>query len=168
MNPFLLDTTGLIHFIVSVLSLVFSTLVLVKRKGTKTHKVLGYLYVLNMLGLHITAFMIYKLFDGFGLFHYGAIFSMINIMLGMIPILLKKPKRNWGSLHLTFMYWSVISLYMAFASEIFTRVIPIGFFTMVYIASAVIFIAGYFLFIRKVKTWKQLMEGFTQSYQNTL
>lgn len=156
MNYFYHDIFGLIHLIASILALIFGTLVLVLKKGTKKHKLYGYLYVITMLIVLATAFKIYRLFNGFGLFHYAAIFSGLNLGIGMLSIWLKKPKSNWKFLHLNFMYWSVISLYMAFASEIFTRVPNIPFFTTVYIASFIVFVCGLLGYRKKLKKWKKL------------
>lgn len=96
------DTTGLIHLISSIVALVSGMLVLVIRKGTKRHKQIGYIYVLNMLGMIITAFMIYRLFKGWGIFHYATIAILLTILFGMIPVWTKKPKDTWMYQHFSF------------------------------------------------------------------
>ncbi len=47
--------------------------------------------------------------------------SILTISLGMIPIWTKKPINKWKYLHFSFMYWSVMGLYVAFAAEILSR-----------------------------------------------
>ncbi|MDB2473499.1 hypothetical protein N9W70_03510, partial [Schleiferiaceae bacterium] len=87
------DSVGLIHLIASSLAMV-----------TKLHKKVGYVYVFSMVILLITAFMIFRLFNGWGVFHYTALLSTVTICLGMIPVLLRKPQGRWKYLHFTFMY----------------------------------------------------------------
>ena len=98
------DSVGLIHLIASSLAMVTGSLVLILKKGTKLHKKVGYVYVFSMVILLITAFMIFRLFNGWGVFHYTALLSTVTICLGMIPVLLRKPKGRWKYLHFTFMY----------------------------------------------------------------
>jgi hypothetical protein len=39
--------------------------------------------------------MIYRLFNGWGIFHYASAFSLIVLLLGMILFGLKKPVNSW-------------------------------------------------------------------------
>jgi uncharacterized membrane protein len=152
------DEIGLIHLISSCLALLFGTYILISKKGTKQHVKIGYLYIISMGILILTAFMIYRLFNGWGIFHYTSLLSLVTIALGMIPIWIKKPVKKWKYLHFSFMYWSVIGLYAAFAAEILTRIPKTPFFGMVGIATAVIMLVGGVLFgINKAK-WKKVFE----------
>jgi len=146
--------TGLIHLIASILALVFGTFVLAYKKGNRYHKMAGHLYVISMLVLLITSFMLYRLFDGFGIFHYAAILSLGLLAMGIIPVLTKRPKSKWLLQHLSFMYWSVIGLYAAFASEVLTRIPETPFFGMVGLATVVIMGIGGLVFIRKRSKWQ--------------
>ncbi len=146
------DTYGLIHLIASIGALIAGTLVLIMKKGSKRHKQMGYVYVISMAILIVTSFMIYRLFKGWGIFHYATVFSLITILLGMIPIWTKKPANKWKYLHFNFMYWSVIGLYAAFAAEVLTRIPETPFFGMVGIATGIVTITGgIFLRINKAK-----------------
>lgn len=155
------DIKGALHIISSVLALVFGTIILIQTKGTKRHKEIGYYYVASMIVLIVTSFMIYRLFEKFGIFHYASLFSAINLILGMLPMLFKQPKRNFMFFHLNFMYWSVIGLYMAFAAEIATRIPDKPFFKMVYLASGIILVLGFIGFFIKLKYWKEI-SGLTK------
>ena len=115
------DNIGSAHLLFSILALLMGTIVLVKDKGTLSHKRAGYLYTFSMLGLIITAFMIYRLFGKFGIFHWLSILSLVTLLGGIVPMLLKKPK-HYISLHLSFMYWSVIGLYAAACAETLVRI----------------------------------------------
>jgi uncharacterized membrane protein len=148
---------GLIHFIASVLALVFGSAVLVMTKGSKTHIRTGYLYVLNMVFLLVTSFMLYNLFGKWGIFHYFAVLSSFTLILGMVPIFLRNQFKNWAYLHFSFMYWSVIGLYGALVSEMMTRIPEIPFYNMVGLATAgVMLIGGIFFGIKKTK-WMKIM-----------
>jgi len=153
------DTSGLIHLIASILALVSGTLVLFIKKGTKQHVKLGYIYAFSMVVLLATAFMIYRLFNGWGIFHYTSLVSVITLSLGMIPILLKKPVTKWQYLHFSFMYWSVIGLYAAFAAEMLTRIPSTPFFGMVGIATAGIMTIGGVVFGMNKKKWQAVFRG---------
>ena len=148
------DSVGLIHLIASSLAMVTGSLVLLLKKGTKVHKQVGYVYVFSMLVLLITAFMIFRLFDGWGIFHYTALLSTVTICLGMIPVLLRKPEGRWKYLHFTFMYWSVMGIYAAFAAEVLTRIPDQPFFGMVGLATGIIMAIGGVVFGFNKAKWK--------------
>ena len=153
MNHLIGDTYGLIHLIASVVALLAGTLVLFLRKGTTLHKRVGYVYVISMVLLLITAFLIYRLFDGWGVFHYASVFSLITLGLGMIPIWTKSPSDNWRFMHFSFMYWSVIGLYSAFAAEVLTRIPDSSFFGMVGLSFVVIMVVAVISFNRNREKW---------------
>ncbi|MDX1642283.1 MAG: DUF2306 domain-containing protein [Balneolaceae bacterium] len=115
------DTVGLIHLITAIIALITGTMILTTKKGTQNHKRIGYVYVVSMTGLLITAFMIYRLWGGWGLFHYAALVSSVTLLGGFVPIIFKYPKKNYIAYHFSFMYWSVLGLYGAFFAEIMTR-----------------------------------------------
>ena len=150
------DAYGLVHLIASIVALVTGTLVLFMNKGTIQHKQIGYVYVISMALLLLTSFMIYRLFNGWGVFHYATIFSLITISLGMIPIWTKKPTKKWKYMHFSFMYWSVIGLYSAFAAEILTRIPESSFFGMVGISFVIIMLVAAVYFRFNKSKWSRL------------
>jgi uncharacterized membrane protein len=154
MSTLVHDTTGLIHLIASLASLVLGTLVLVSQKGTSHHKRMGYAYVTSMVALNVSAFGLYHLFGRFGPFHVAAIISSVTLLAGIIPAIIQKPA-GWVRIHITFMYYSVIGLYAAFASEIITRVIHSNFGLMVGLATAITMGVGIYFFRLKYKIWLQ-------------
>ncbi len=149
---------GLIHLVASVVALATGSLVLLMKKGTIRHKQTGYGYVISMVLLLLTSLMIYRLFNGWGIFHYTTIASLLTISLGMIPIWTKKPTRKWKYMHFSFMYWSVIGLYSAFAAEVLTRIPETPFFGMVGIAFGIIMLAGSVFFGVNKSKWVRLFE----------
>ena len=121
MDNIVSGATGLIHLIVSIIALITGLVVLITTKGTKRHKQIGYIYAISMVILNITAFMIYKLFGKFGIFHWFAVVSCLTLLLGIYPVLVKNFK-NYLLVHFNYMYWSVVGLYCALCAEILTRI----------------------------------------------
>lgn len=113
-----------IHIILGFLSLISGSLVMLQKKGNRKHRLIGRLYVISMLGLNLTSLGIYKLYDGWGFFHWMAIASLIPILAGYIAILY----RNINA-HYYFMSWSYIGLLCATISEIFVHV-PLAIFLL--------------------------------------
>ena len=150
------DEIGLVHLISSCFALIFGTYTLIAKKGTKQHIKIGYLYVISMGILSLTAFMIYRLFNGWGIFHYTTLLSLVTIILGMVPIWTKKPAKKWKYLHFSFMYWSVIGLYAAFAAEILVRIPKTPFFGMVGIATGTIMLIGGIIFGMNKGKWEKI------------
>lgn len=147
---------GLTHVASASVALVVGTLVLALQKGTLLHKRIGYAYVFAMLIVNATAFGIYQLFGGFGLFHIFAIVSLITMAIGMLPFLF-----NWKNglkFHINQMYYSVLGLYAAFLAETAVR-IPAsvktwtGFWAIVMGATVLTFVVGTLVFVKKYKYW---------------
>lgn len=112
------STIGFLHLLFSIISMITGLIVILNTKGTKFHKKVGNVYVVNMLLLNISSFFISN-FNGFSIFHFFAIVSLITILAGMYPVL--KRSKNWLQKHYYFMAWSVVGLYCAFWSEVGTR-----------------------------------------------
>lgn len=66
----------------------------VTRKGTRRHHQIGLVYAVSMLGLNATAFLIYRLFGGFGAFHVAALLSLLTIFAGLLPAVRRRPRRS--------------------------------------------------------------------------
>lgn len=111
----------LFHLIVSIIATISGFFVLLTKKGLIKHKQIGYVYVVSMLLVNVTAFMIYRVFGGFGIFPFFAIASLLTLIAGMYPILRRKGK-NYMFRYFSYMYWSVVGLYCAFCAEVSTRI----------------------------------------------
>ncbi|HEX6981280.1 MAG TPA: DUF2306 domain-containing protein [Balneolaceae bacterium] len=168
METLVYDTAGLVHFIASIIALITGSLVLGMKKGTWVHRKVGYIYASSMLVLLITAFMIYQLFGGFGIFHIAAVVSLVTLIGGMVPVILRKPE-GWLTLHFSFMYWSVLGLYAAFVSEVLTRIPETPFFNMVGLATGIImFFGGAYFYLQKHKWEKQFGDSLNQKFKNRI
>jgi len=154
---------GFIHLVSSIVALALGTLVLIFSKGTRLHKSLGYAYFISMVVLIITAFSIYRLFQGFGPFHIAAVASAATLLAGIIPPIFLRHKKSWIILHFTFMYYSVIGLYSAFASEVMVRLPGVRFWWSVVGASMLVIAIGVYFFKRQSEKWKaQFVKKFNQ------
>lgn len=155
-------TTGMIHLIVSIIALITGLSVLIMTKGTKKHKLIGYIYAISMILLNVTAFMIYKVYGKFGIFHWLAIGSCLTLFAGLYPVLTKNSK-NYLVKHFNFMYWSVIGLYSALMAEVFSRLPKIiltdtgepvtAFYKGVVIGTVGVMIIGLLFFIKYRPKW---------------
>ncbi len=126
---------GLFHTIVATLAMVFGTIVLLKPKGTRRHRKLGYGYVVSMSLMIISSFGIYN-FGGFSLFHGFSIVSTLSIIMGMYPAI--KRSEGWYGKHYYFMSWSVVGLYCAFWAEVGTRLLEMKYFWWAVMAATMI------------------------------
>jgi len=169
---FITSTTGLIHFIASIGALLLGTVVLALPKGTATHKMIGRLYGLTMLVVLTTAFMTYRLFGTWGIFHWTAVLSSLTLFCGLIPILTKRPTNNYISLHFSFMYWSIMGVYGAFVSETLVRmpkvVVESGipnsvFYNMTGVGTAIVMGLGAYFFLKLKPKWEQQFGSIHQT-----
>lgn len=115
------DNTGLVHLVVSIVALVTGTMNVFLTKGTFLHRKVGWIYSIAMAIVLVTAFLMYNLYGRWGVFHWMAVISTLTLVLGLFPVLTRKPSKKYVLLHFCFMYWSVIGLYGAFISEVFVR-----------------------------------------------
>jgi uncharacterized membrane protein len=156
------DSTGLVHLIASIIAMISGMWVLVSTKGTLTHKRIGYIYAFSMLILNITAFMIYRLYGKFGVFHWFAVVSSLTLIAGLYPVIAKKTK-NYLLTHFRFMYWSVIGLYCAFVAEVFSRLPKLVltesgepmtvFYKLVGIGTLLVMIVGTYFYVKFKPKW---------------
>lgn len=153
MYDFVKSSLGWFHLITALLAMLSGAFVLATRKGTKRHKQVGYLYVFLMLLVCGSAMGIYSLTGTFGIFHITAIVGFLTLAGGMIPMLMKNIERKYKAVHIWFMYYSVLGLYAAFASELIVRIPDKPFYTMVGIATGSIFLIGTFFILKKEKVW---------------
>lgn len=156
------DIIGWIHTIAAIIALIAGSIILAKAKGTFQHKITGRIYAIAMLIVCSTAFMIYNVHNTFGVLHVFAVISTVTLVLGMLPLYLKRIKNRIVA-HLAWMYWSVIGLYCAFAAEIFTR-LPIIFnlpntygifYALVGVSTGLVGITGGYFFKRKKTVWEK-------------
>ena len=135
-----------LHIASALCAMLLGVWVLWMAKGTLAHRRSGFAYAICMLIVNVSAFMIYRLFGGFGPFHVAALISLLTLLAGARPVLRRPRREGWMLAHMNYMYWSVVGLYAAFASELMVR-LPIRGEFMFVVASAtllVMVLAGVF------------------------
>lgn len=153
-----------LHIVAAAVAMVLGLLVLLRRKGTRSHRRLGYAYVISMAALNLSAFGMYRLFGVFGPFHIAAVVSTLTIAAGMRAILKRPRSQRTIELHLVFMYWSVIGLYAAFFSELMVRVrINAAFMILVSCATGATVLFGALFQRRLIAKWTAELAPATTS-----
>lgn len=121
-----MNVLGWLHTACALVALGSGAAVLLRRKGTRVHRRMGWIYVASMLALNGTALMIYRLFGGFGPFHAAAIASLVTVVAGIVPAVRRRPA-SWLDHHYRWMTWSYVGLWAAAVSEVATRTPGLGF-----------------------------------------
>lgn len=116
-----LDPFGLFHAGLGLAAVVLGLVVVLRRKGGRTHRRIGMAYVISMVLLNVTALLIYDLFGRFGPFHGLALLSLATTLAGFVPAYLRRPA-GWLEIHARCMSWSYAGVVAAFAAEIGARV----------------------------------------------
>lgn len=146
MNP-----TGQIHVASAVAALVTGGWIVLRPKGTATHRGVGWVYAFSMLVLNVTALLIYRLTGSFGPFHVAALASLATLIAGIIPAWRRRPADKWLDHHYFWMAYSYLGLLAATVAETATRVPSVQafaggptpvFWIVVIIASVAVFIVG--------------------------
>lgn len=153
MYDFVNSSLGWFHLTTALLAMLAGAFVLATHKGTKRHKQIGYIYIVSMILVCASAMGIYRLTGSFGIFHITAIVGFLTLAGGMIPMFMKNVERKYKAVHVWFMYYSVLGLYAAFASELSVRIPDRPFYSMVGIATGTIFGIGTIFILKKENIW---------------
>jgi uncharacterized membrane protein len=139
---------GYFHTSAAMAALVFGAFVFPMIKGTRLHKMLGYLYASALLATNVTAFGLYHLTGHFGMFHIAAIVSFLTLLAALIPVIIRRPRKSWLSLHYKYTSWSYVGLLAAALSEAAVRLPHAPFWPAVALGSAIFFGIGGWLITR--------------------
>jgi uncharacterized membrane protein len=139
---------GYAHTSAAMAALLFGVFVFPMLKGTRLHKVLGYLYAAALFATNVTAFGLYHLTRHFGMFHIAAIVSLLTLLAGLIPVITRRPKKSWLNLHYKYTSWSYVGLLAAAVSEAAVRLPHAPFWPAVAFGSAIFFGMGGWLITR--------------------
>lgn len=116
-----MSVIGWIHAAFGLCALGTGAAVILRPKGTRRHRKLGRLYVASMIGLLSTAFFIYRLFDGFGVFHWLAVLGTLTLIGGFGAARLRHLVSGWLEPHYYLMGYSYVGLLAATGAEIAVR-----------------------------------------------
>ncbi len=121
---------GWVHFAIAIAAIAAGGLVALTPKATPRHRNLGRVYGGLMIILNVTAFLMYQLFGGFGPFHFAAVFSLITVIFGWVPVRRRRDER-WMRQHAYWMSGSYVGLLAAAAAETLSRIPETPFWGMV-------------------------------------
>lgn len=144
-----MDWLGPVHLALALGSMVAGAVVSFTAKGTPRHRFYGRLYGFGMVGVNVTALMIYDLFGYFGPFHWAAVFSLCGVVMGWVPARRRRPK-HWVEFHAWWMSGSYLGLWAAASAEVFSRVPNTPFWGGVIGGTALVAIIGSILMWRYV------------------
>lgn len=114
------SAAGWIHIASAFAALAFGAVVVLSRKGTPLHRLLGFAYVFASLVLDASALSIYDMTGHFGPFHAGAIFNAACVLIGISAPMLRRG--DWLNRHYRWMGWSYFGLLAAGFAEAVVRV----------------------------------------------
>ena len=79
---------GGIHFVCSVIGMLSGMFVLLNTKGTALHRKIGYVFAAALVGVNLSALMIYDFNDGsVSVFHFLIPVSLFFLGFGIIPMM---------------------------------------------------------------------------------
>jgi uncharacterized membrane protein len=114
------STTGWIHIASALAALALGSFVVLSRKGTPVHRLVGLGYVFSSLLLDASALSLYEMTGHFGPFHVGAIFNMVCVLTGLSAPILRNG--DWLKWHFRWMGWSYFGLLAAAFAEAAVRI----------------------------------------------
>lgn len=147
---------GFIHTVCAVIAIVTGGVVVLLRKGTRLHRILGYSFFGAMILMNLTALFTSSIYS-FGPFHWMAIGSLVFVTGGISAPIFFRNNRSWLRIHYDLMLWSYVGLIAAMFSEIAVRVPAVGvvigggllFWVLVIASSVLTFIVGGYMINRQ-------------------
>ena len=133
-----LTTTGLVHSVLAALCIVIGLVQLVGRKGSPSHRMLGYVFVVSMLIVNISTLSVRRFTGGFNIFHVEAGLNLACVVAAMLPMLRRPRPSNWLLTHYRWMAGAYIGLIAAGLTELVVRLGPFATKTQLWTASAAV------------------------------
>ncbi len=120
--------------------------VLLRPKGTHTHRIVGTIYVLALVIVNVAALSLHRE-NTFGVFHALAVVSLLTIAIGLSPLLVGKRSQMAIATHAYCMTWSYAGLVAAGCGQLTVAVgqnieawaVPVAIATVLGISGLVIF-----------------------------
>jgi uncharacterized membrane protein len=117
-----MSLAGWLHTVLAIVALITGAMNLARAKGTASHRWIGRVFALAMLGLNVSALTIYRLTGHFEVFHAFALSSLAMLAVAIVPIVTRRPRRGWLELHYFGVGVAYAGLLAAFGNELLTRV----------------------------------------------
>jgi uncharacterized membrane protein len=147
------SSISMVHLLAVVVALLTGTLVVFNPKGTRGHRQLGRIYLGSMSIVLLTAFGIYSLFGRFGIVHWGALASLVALLIGAGAAWCRW-LASWLRWHYLGMGASVTGLYAALVVESTYRFFPAPYFWWSTLGPAtIVFLVGGVVLHRHYPKW---------------
>jgi uncharacterized membrane protein len=134
------------HIVAAVSALLAGAAVLLRPKGTRTHRRIGTVYVLALVLVNVAALSLHRE-NAFGVFHVLAVASLVTIAVGLLPLLLGKRSDKVIATHAYCMTWSYAGLVaagcgqlaVAVSQDLSAWVVPLVIGTVLTVSGVIIF-----------------------------
>ncbi len=134
------------HIVAAVSALLAGAAVLLRPKGTLTHRRIGTVYVLALVLVNVPALSLHRE-DTFGVFHALAVASLVTIAVGLSPMLRGKRSEPIIATHAFCMTWSYAGLVaagcgqlaVAVGQDLSAWVVPVVIGTVLTVSGVIIF-----------------------------
>jgi uncharacterized membrane protein len=134
------------HIGAAVSALLAGAAVLLRPKGTRTHRRIGTLFVLALVLVNVAALSLHRE-SAFGVFHALAVASLVTIAIGLSPLLLGKRSETVIVTHAYCMTWSYAGLVAAGCGQLTVAVgedlsgwvVPVVIGTVLTVSGVIIF-----------------------------
>lgn len=99
---------GALHLGAATIALVLGSIVLVRRKGDRAHRITGAIFATAMLVVNVSALSMYAMSGGFNMFHALAILSLAALVPALVMVQLYKRTRKseYLATHAECMAWA--------------------------------------------------------------
>jgi uncharacterized membrane protein len=114
------------HVATASLALLLGAFVFLLPKGTALHRKIGYGYVAAMTVASVSALFLHRFNGGFSLFHALAIFTLLNLALGILTIrhAIRTGNRKLIRRHYGFLAGSYVAPVSALAAQFLPDLLP--------------------------------------------
>jgi uncharacterized membrane protein len=134
------------HIVAAVSALLAGAAVLLRPKGTRTHRRIGTVYISALVLVNVAALSLHRE-NAFGLFHALAVASLVTIAVGLSPLLLGKRSETVIATHAYCMTWSYAGLVAAGCGQLAVAVgqdfsawvVPVVIGTVLIVSAVIIF-----------------------------
>jgi uncharacterized membrane protein len=131
-----ISVMGWLHSIACIVALIAGTIVMTARKGTRSHRRLGWWYAGAMAVQAVTIMAVYRfdILPGripkvgphiFGMFHWMAVASFIAVALAILAATRQRRSAIWAHVHAQAMLFSYYLLMGGLINEAIVRVMPL-------------------------------------------
>jgi len=110
---------ALCHVVAAVSALVLGAVMILREKGTPSHRVFGSGYVVLLVAVNAAALLLHRE-ASFGVFHVLSLVSLVTVLVGVVPMVTGARSPAVIARHAYFMVWSYAGLVAAGVGQLAT------------------------------------------------